>query len=175
MRNLKTEQIAAANYPYFKYSLEYALDSLERMGAARMEFYACYPHLHVDDAGLSQVRAVKRQLKDHHLTPICFTPEQCLYPVNIASRDVNARKRSLDVYVKSMEFAAEMDIELCQFLSGFGCLDEKDEDIWKRAVESVAYLGRIAQGYGITIALETSPKEYTAKGNDRYGHVGICR
>ena len=43
MRNLKTEQIAAANYPYFKYSLEYALDSLERMGAARMEFYACYP------------------------------------------------------------------------------------------------------------------------------------
>ena len=109
MRNLKTEQIAAANYPYFKYSLEYALDSLERMGAARMEFYACYPHLHVDDAGLSQVRAVKRQLKDHHLTPICFTPEQCLYPVNIASRDVNARKRSLDVYVKSMEFAAEME------------------------------------------------------------------
>ena len=55
-----------------------------------------------------------------------------------------------------------MDIELCQVLSGFGCLDEKDEDIWKRAVESVAYLGRIAQGYGITIALETSPKEYTA-------------
>lgn len=161
MRNLKTEQIAAANYPYFKYSLEYALDSLERMGAARMEFYACYPHLHVDDAGLSQVRAVKRQLEDHHLTPICFTPEQCLYPVNIASRDVNARKRSLDVYVKSMDFAAEMDIELCQFLSGFGCLDEMDEDIWKRAVESVAYLGRIAQGYGITIALETSPKEYT--------------
>jgi len=192
MRNLKTEQIAAANYPYFKYSLEYALDSLERMGAARMEFYACYPHLHVDDAGLSQVRAVKRQLKDHHLTPICFTPEQCLYPVNIASRDVNARKRSLDVYVKSMEFAAEMDIELCQFLSGFGCLDEKDEDIWKRAVESVAYLGRIAQGYyhssgDITQGIYgyRDCKGYhpydrgsgmpCGKGNDRYGHVGICR
>ena len=28
-------------------------------------------------------------------------------------------------------------------------------------MESVAYLGRIAEGYGITIALETSPKEYT--------------
>ncbi len=161
MKNLKVEQIAAANYPYFKYSLEYALDSIERIGAEKMEFYACYPHLHVDDAGLSQVRAVKKQLQYHNITPICFTPEQCLYPVNIAAKDVIARKRSLDVYVKSIEFASEMDITLCQFLAGFGCLDENDEDIWKRAVESVAYLAKIAEGYGITIALETSPKEYT--------------
>ncbi len=162
MKHLKASQVAVSNYPYFKYSLEYTLDSLERMGGSHMEFYACYPHLHVDDAGISQVKAVKKQLRDHHLTPICFTPEQCLYPVNIASRDVTARKRSLEIYVKSMEFASEMDIQLCQFLSGFGCLDEKDEDIWKRAVESVSYLGRIAEGYGLTIALETSPKEYTA-------------
>lgn len=161
MRCLNREQIAVSNYPYFKFSLEYTLDSLERMGASCMEFYACYPHLHIDDVGLSQVRAVKKQLRDHHLKPVCFTPEQCLYPVNIAARDAAARKRSIEIYVKSMEFAAEMEIGLCQFLAGFGCLDEKDEDVWKRAAESVSYLGKIAGGYGITIALETSPKEYT--------------
>lgn len=48
MKKLKVDQIAAANYPYYKYSLEYALESIQRIGADKMEFYACYPHLHVD-------------------------------------------------------------------------------------------------------------------------------
>lgn len=165
MKNLKVSQIATANYPYFKYSLDYALDSLERIGASNIEFYACYPHLHVDDADIATVKMVKKKLKDHHLKPICFTPEQCQYPVNIASKDIYARKRSIAVYIKSIEFAAEMEIELCQFLSGFGCLDDNDNDIWKRSVESVAYLGQVAEGYGITIALESSPKEYTCTEN----------
>lgn len=60
MKHLKASQVAVSNYPYFKYSLEYTLDSLERMGGSHMEFYACYPHLHVDDAGISQVKAVKK-------------------------------------------------------------------------------------------------------------------
>ena len=40
-------------------------------------------------------------------------------------------------------------------------LDEEDEPIWQRSVESMAYLAGIAEGYGLTIALETSPKAYT--------------
>lgn len=32
MKHLKASQVAVSNYPYFKYSLEYTLDSLERMG-----------------------------------------------------------------------------------------------------------------------------------------------
>ena len=160
MKNLKIEQIATANYPYYKYSLDYALDSLERIGAPNVEFYACYPHLHVDDSSMSDAKAVKKKLKDHHLTPICFTPEQCLYPVNIAAKDINARKRSVDVYIRSMEFASEMEIPVCQFLAGFGCLDENDDEIWQRSADSLRKLADIAEAYGITIALETSPKEF---------------
>ena len=160
MKNLKVEQVATANYPYYKYSLDYALASLERIGAQHIEFYACYPHLHVDDSNLSDVRTVKQKLKKHHLIPICFTPEQCLYPVNIAAKEINARKRSMDVYIKSMEFASEMEIPVCQFLAGFGMLDENDDDIWKRSIDSLQALGSIAESYGITIALETSPKEF---------------
>lgn len=162
MKNLKVDQIATANYPYYKWSLDYTLNSLESIGCKNMEFYACAPHFHVDDSDMNDCRAVKKKLKDHHLTPICFTPEQCMYPINIAAKNVNARKRSLDVYRRSLEFASEMEIPVCQFLSGFGCLDENDDDIWKRAVESVAALAVIAEAYGIDIALETSPKEYTA-------------
>lgn len=161
MKNLTIGQIAVSNFPYYKYSMEYALDSLERMGGKNLELYACDPHFHVDDCGMADAAALKKKIRDHGLKVVCFTPEQCNYPVNIASKNPQARKRSLEVYVKSMQFAVEMDCDLCQFLSGFGCLDEEDEPIWQRSVESMAYLAGIAEGYGLTIALETSPKAYT--------------
>ncbi|MDD3174012.1 MAG: sugar phosphate isomerase/epimerase, partial [Herbinix sp.] len=94
MKNLKQSQIAVSNYPYYKYSLDYTLDSLQRLGAETIELYACYPHLHIDDTNLVRIKSIKKKLKDHGIKPICFTPEQCMYPVNIASKDVVARKRS---------------------------------------------------------------------------------
>ena len=49
MKQILENQIAVANYPYGKYSFEYALDSLERIGGKKMELYACDPHFHIDD------------------------------------------------------------------------------------------------------------------------------
>ncbi|WMJ86069.1 sugar phosphate isomerase/epimerase family protein [Anaerocolumna sp. MB42-C2] len=161
MKNLRVSQIAASNYPYYRYSLDYTLDSLERIGAENIELYACYPHLHIDDTDSVRLKSIKKKLKDHGLKAICLTPEQCLYPVNIASKDITARKRSINVFEKCIKFAAELEIDLCMFLAGYGCLDENDEDIWKRSVESLTYLTDIANSYGIEIALESSPKEYT--------------
>ena len=150
-----------SNFPYYKYSLEYALDSLERMGGRDLELYACDPHFHVDDSTMADAKALKKKISAHGLKVVCFTPEQCNYPVNIAAKNPQARKRSLEIYVRSMQFASELDCSLCQFLSGFGCLDEDDGPIWQRSQESLAYLAGIAEGYGIEIALETSPKAYT--------------
>ena len=151
MKNLTIEQICVSNFPYYKYSLEYALDSLERMGGKYLEMYACDPHFHVDDCTLADARALKLKIKNHGLTTMCFTPEQCNYPVNIAAKNPVARKRSIEVYKKSIQFAAELDCHLCQFLAGFGCLDEKDEDIWQRSVEALEYLARIAALYRYAI------------------------
>lgn len=165
MKTLSTNQIAVANYPYGKYSLEYTLDSLERIGGKKLELYCCDPHCHIDDLTISDIRNLKKKIGDHHLEVVCITPEQCIYPVNIASKNIVARKRSLEVYVKSLELANEMECSLCQFLSGFGCLDEEDGEVWKRSRDSLAYLADIADSYGIDIALETSPKSYTCLTN----------
>ena len=97
MKNLTIEQICVSNFPYYKYSLEYALDSLERMGGKYLEMYACDPHFHVDDCTLADARALKLKIKNHGLTTMCFTPEQCNYPVNIAAKNPVARKRSIDI------------------------------------------------------------------------------
>ena len=90
MKNLKRSQILTSNYPYYKYSLNYALDSLHRMGAEQIEFYACFPHFHMDDITYRDIKSLKKKLKDFGLKAMCVTPEQCLYPVNIAAFDIAA-------------------------------------------------------------------------------------
>lgn len=167
MKNLKGTQILTSNYPYGRYSLEYALDSLQRIGGEKIEFYACFPHFHIDDVEYSDLKALKRKLKDRSLRVECFTPEQCLYPVNIAAKNVNARKRSLDVFRKSILYGAELGAKYVVVLAGYGTLDEDERFAWTRSVESLGVLGDAAEGCGVTLALETSPREYTTTHNSK--------
>lgn len=167
MKNLKESQILTSNYPYYKYSLDYAFDSLNRMGAAAIEFYACYPHFHLDDVSFGDVKRITRKLIEHKLNVVCFTPEQCLYPVNIAALDVNARRRSMDVFRKSIQYGSEMGAEYVVVLAGYGTLDEDEDKAWARSVESLGVLGDMAESYGVKLVLETSPKEYTTTHNSR--------
>lgn len=165
MKNLKESQILTSNYPYYKYSLDYALNSLERMGASVIEFYACYPHFHIDDVEYRDVRRLAKKLTEHGMKVVCFTPEQCLYPVNIAAIEPNARKRSIDVFKKSIQFAGELGGEIVVVLAGYGTLDEEETDTWKRSAEALGILCDMAESYGIELVLETSPREYTTTHN----------
>lgn len=167
MRNLKESQILTSNYPYGKYSLDYALDSLERIGAGRIEFYACFPHFHIDDVDSGDLRILRKKLRDRGLSVECFTPEQCLYPVNIAAKNVNARKRSLDVFKKTIWYAAELGSSYVVALAGYGTLDEEESCAWSRSVESLRILGDVAESCGVTLVLETSPREYTTTHNSK--------
>lgn len=167
MKNLKESQILTSNYPYGRYSLDYALDSLQRMDTQSIEFYACFPHFHIDDVDRADVKKVQKKLRDRRLEVKCFTPEQCLYPVNIAARDVNARKRSLDVFRKSIQYGAELGAGCVVVLAGYATLDEDERDAWARSVESLGILGDIAEGYEVKLVLETSPREYTTTHNSK--------
>lgn len=156
MKNLKQSQIAMSNFPYFRYSLDWTLDSLERLGASAIEFYANDPHFHVDDNELVQCKALKQKLKDHGIHVINWCPEQVKYPINIASPNAYARRRSLEYYVKSLQFANELESPTVQFFAGWPFLDENFDDVWKRSVDSLGYLADIARGYGINVTIEAA-------------------
>ena len=161
MKTLTRDQILTSNYPYWRYTLGYALDSLERIGCRNIEFYGVYPHFHLDDIGYRDMRRLRKQLSDHGLHAAAFTPEQCLYPVNIASFDPAARRRSMTVFQKSIHCAAELGAKTVVVLAGYATLDEDESVAWKRSAESLHELSRLAEGCGVTLVLETSPREYT--------------
>lgn len=173
--SLTRKQVAMTNYPYFKYSLDYTLDSLERLGAEAIELYAVDPHFHIDDCDIPQAMAIRRKLRDHGLQPICITPEQVKYPINIAAESAICRKRSLDVYTKVIQFANVLESPTVQFFAGWCPIDEREmkyDEYWKRSAEAFSYLGDLAAGYGVTIVIESADKNLTVlDGTDKAGKM----
>jgi len=156
--NLKKDQMALSNYPYYKHSFNYTLDSLQRLGAEAIELYCCYPHFHIDDAGLPQVTALKKNLQIRSMHPICLTPEQGKYPINIAAEDPIARNRSIQTYIKCIQYASELECPTVQFHAGYNLLDCNYSKTWHRSVDSLNHLTDIAEGYGVTIIMEAAHK-----------------
>ena len=84
---MKISQLCAANYHYKRYTLDYFLDSANRLGFQSVELWASGPHLHLEDFDGGRLRELNRTIKDHHLKIACFTPEQCVYPISVTHPD----------------------------------------------------------------------------------------
>lgn len=156
MKNLSAKQIATSNFPYYRYTLGYALDSLQRIEVEAIEFYANDPHFNIDDKTPAEAKSLKKKLADHGLRVINWCPEQVKYPINIASPDPFCRKRSVEYYVKSIQFASEVECRSCQFFAGWNMLDRDFETTWKYSIDSLSYLADVAAGYGLTISIEAA-------------------
>ena len=102
LKNLKLSQVAPANFVFQKFSLEYTLDTIQRSGAKAMEFYCAEPHFSLDDATPDEIKYIGKKLRAHGLKVVDVCPENCTYPVNLASTNMYTRKRSFDYYVKAL-------------------------------------------------------------------------
>ena len=156
MKNLKRSQVASSNYHYIKYSLPYFLDSMVRLDQHLIEFYAASPHLSIEDATYAQVAAIKKELDARDIKVCCLTQEQCVYPINIACEDDTIRERSIQTFLKTIEFAAQMEAPHCQIVCGRGYFDNPEEDAWKRSVESMGRIVDKAERYGVTMVIEAA-------------------
>lgn len=157
MKNLRWDQVAFTNFPYFKYSLKYTLDSLERIGAHDIEFYGAYPHFYLGDVTYHDIKNTARLIREHHLQVINLCPENCTYPVNAISTNVHTRTRSIDHYVKAIQAANEFESPYCLFFPGWCHFDEDPKEAWDRGVETMGYLADIAETYGVKLILESAP------------------
>ena len=106
---MNRDSVVCGNYSYGLFSLDYFLDSMNRLNQTTIEFWGAGPHLYQDECSVSDVDAIVKKIRDHHLQVICYTPEQCMYPVNLGSRDkiihdwtMRYLKRSLEIDRKSV-------------------------------------------------------------------------
>jgi protein FrlC len=151
---IKKSQISAMNIHYRYFPLEYFLDSASDNGFSSIELWAASPHFFIDDVGPKETASLRRETDKRGLRIICFTPEQCVYPINIAAREKQIRTRSINYFEKAIDISADLECELVLITSGWGYFSEPPDEAWRRSQDSLEILLRKAETKGITLVLE---------------------
>jgi protein FrlC len=154
MGELSCAQVAGMNIHYKYYPLEYFLDSMVNMQIQNIELWGGSPHFYVEDFSFSAIKKIRKDITSRNLNLVCFTPEQCIYPVNIAAREVYIRERSIGYFEKCLEAAAELNAPMMLITSGWGYLSETTSEAWKRSVEALRHLVEYAGTLEILLVLE---------------------
>lgn len=155
MSKISRKQIAVMNIQYKYFPLTRFLDDAVENGVERVELWGAAPHFHMEDMTYSEISGVRRAIEGRGLHPVCFTPEQCVYPINLATPSFDARRRSVKFFENSIRAAGELGCEKVLVTSGTGYFDGSDEEeAWKHAAENLYGLGEMAAHYGVTLALE---------------------
>lgn len=160
-KNLRREQFIHSNFPYCKHSLDYTLDSLQRIGAGKLEFYGAEPHFCMDDVSYADMRVLKQKLEAHGLEVVEINPENCAYPVNLASKNPAARLRTFRYYENAIHTAGVIGCPYVLVFPGYANMDESVDDAWKISVDSMKRLGEIAKTEGVTITFEATTRDLT--------------
>lgn len=150
--------ISIMNISYQKYPFDYFLDSVERLGVQAIELWAGEPHLYVDSADSRKVGAMARDIRARGLKTVCFSPEQFVYPINIAAKDEEYRRRSIEYLKKSVHMTVDFECPIMLITPGHGYYNEPKKEAWKRAVDSLHTLSKEAESAGIALVMETFSK-----------------
>lgn len=148
------DRITGSNFAYQHHSLERCLDDLAELGRDTMELWGVAPHAHVPWLSDAEARSIRATADRRGLRIVCFTPEQVMYPVNIASPDPRLRAASLAMFRRAAELTAELGATTLFLTSGRGSEDEPREDGWTRAVDAIGEIAESAAGLGLDCVLE---------------------
>lgn len=154
MARLMRNQLTGMNFHYKHYPFESFLDDMVRYELNHIEVWGASPHFYVDEMSVHEIRKVKKEIDRRDLSVVCFTPEQCVYPINIAAKETDIRERSIEYFKKSAVAAKELNAPLLLVTPGWGYENEEVSEAWKRSEDSLARLADIAAELELTLALE---------------------
>jgi protein FrlC len=154
MNRLSARQVCGSNFSYQHLPFEKFLDDMVELGLQHLEIWGIAPHLHLNQVGSSDLRRIRGQLRERDLRMHCLTPEQVLYPINIASGATWLRELSVDLFRKGADICEELEAPYLFLTSGRGGEDEPREDAWKRSVDSLGAIVTYAERRGVTCLLE---------------------
>lgn len=157
---LNERNISVMNFHYVRHTLDRFLADVCEAGVSRIELWAAAPHFYIGDRTLADARALGRKVCGMGLEIVAFTPEQCIYPINISAREPELRDRSLRYFLESMEFATECGAPALLVTAGGGYRDEPAEHALERCVDSMGILCDRAQKLGIDLWMESLPDSF---------------
>jgi len=158
VKKISRKQITGMNFHYLHYPFQYFLDAMVKFEFQQIEVWGAAPHLYIEDLSLQDIRLIRGEIHQRDLSVVCFTPEQCMYPINLAAREREIRERSIRYFQKSIEAAVELESPMVLVTAGWGYRNESREEALKRSKASLDFLSTYAEKEGIVLALEPLQK-----------------
>ncbi|WP_334076709.1 sugar phosphate isomerase/epimerase family protein [Paenibacillus sanfengchensis] len=151
---IQLSQVAAANYHYKRYSVDYFLDSVAGLGFRNIELWASGPHFHLDYFTLEDIKQLNKKIKERELKVICLTPEQFVYPISISHPDPDYRKQSVEFFRRHIEAASLLECDRVLVTTGIAYLDADETETWKWIRESLGEICKTAEKEGVYLPVE---------------------
>ena len=154
------------------YPLPEALSVIAEAGYEGVELWGGLPHAFTDDFYTGDLRdqtliaSCRTIIAESGLTPVCFLPEQCIYPVNFlidAAPPFDAaklRERSLAYFERAIDVAAELGFNRMLVTTPFwgwtheGKAWRHGDKALPRVIDAFGRLVRRAQQRAVTLILE---------------------
>lgn len=164
---IRKEQTAIMNIQYKYHPFRKFLDDAVRYNVRNIEIWGAAPHFHPEDMTYLDIKKIKKEIDSRGLKVVCYTPEQCVYPINIAAQSRDERRRSLKFFENNIRLASELGADKILVTSGWGYFDNSNrEEAWNYAAEGIYDLAECGTHHGIRIALEVLRKDESNLVND---------
>ncbi|MER9917858.1 MULTISPECIES: sugar phosphate isomerase/epimerase family protein [unclassified Mesorhizobium] len=154
MPQLAAHQLIGANFSFQHFPFDEVARTIRGFGLLEIELWGIAQHLDLFHATDARVESVRRVLADNELSAWCFTPEQVLYPINIASGDAALRQDSIERFWRAADICAALGARYLFLTPGRGYESEPRQPAWDRAVGSIGKIARRAAANGVRCLLE---------------------
>jgi len=153
-RRISARQLLGANFSFQHLPLPEVARILQSHGLTQIELWGIAPHLdlyHSDDRKVERVRQI---FADHGQQVRIFTPEQVVYPVNIASGDPAYQRASIDRFRRAADIAAALGAGHLFLTAGRGYETDTPAATWDRAALALSEIVAHAATMGLRCLLE---------------------
>ena len=154
MSGIRLDQITGSNFSYQHLPFDRFLDDMVELGRERVELWGIAPQLHVPQLSREEARRIRRRIADRGLAVHCLTPEQVIYPVNVASPVPWLRESSIAMFRRAAELCVELESSLLFLTPGRGFEDEPTDAAWRRSVDAIGEIAAHAASLGVDCVLE---------------------
>lgn len=155
MKPISRNRFSLGSYQYLRYPLDYFLDTAVELEIPNIELWAAAPQFYPELLSAAEMKQIRSKIKSRGLQVCCITPEQCVYPVNLASEHEGLRQFSIKIFRQAIDAANFLECPHVLVSAGCGFYDRPVDNAWELAVESLNQLARYAQDRGVGLFLET--------------------
>lgn len=153
--------ICGMNFHYFRHSFDRFLDDAEALQLPLVEIWGAAPHFYLGDRTLADARALGASVSQRGMKIACFTPEQCVYPINLGSPQAALRDRSIRYFLESLEMSVEMGSPAVLVTPGSGFADQSAKDAFDRCADALGLIADRADKLGQKLFLEALPPAWS--------------